>query len=367
MPFLSKLTQRVADSFDRMSQPAAVLLGFVLLGMIGVIEYLTGPEIGVSIFFIIPIALVVWRTDGLWTVVMPIISAGAWLSAELAAGKVYSHWEIGLWKALIRLGFFLIFARLITMCRHYLIEKSAHEAADEVSRLKSNMVSLVSHEYANALTNMKLAMVLLRQSEPASPDQSREHAYGVLDRAIEHLRVSTTNFLDLNRLQSGHLKLNVCRTRMRTVASETLLLLQPIIESKQLRLEVDFPTTPVPVQADPDALSLIMSNLMTNAVKYTPNGGSITVRIAKEEGAPARALFSVADTGIGIPAQDRERILSGFYRTDESRKVAKGFGIGLMLVNELIERHGSHLEIESEPGKGSRFYFYLPLWEEIPS
>ncbi|MFA6004190.1 MAG: HAMP domain-containing sensor histidine kinase, partial [Elusimicrobiota bacterium] len=263
-----------------------------------------------------------------------------------------------------RLVFFFIFARLITMRRYYLTARAAHEAAEEVSRLKSNMISLVSHEYGNALTNMKLAMDLLRHSEPAPPETSREHAYEVLDRAIEHLRVATANFLNLNRLQSGHLKLNVCRTRMRTVASETLLILQPIIESKHLRLKIDFPTTPVPVQADPDALSLIMSNLMTNAVKYTPSGGSITIRIAKEDGPPPRARFSVEDTGIGISEPDRERILTGFYRTEESRKVAKGFGVGLMLVNELIERHGSQLQIESQPGQGARFYFYLPLWEE---
>ncbi|MDD5656651.1 MAG: ATP-binding protein, partial [Elusimicrobia bacterium] len=83
-----------------------------------------------------------------------------------------------------------------------------------------------------------------------------------------------------------------------------------------------------------------------------------------EKGPPPRALFCVSDTGIGISARDRERILSGFYRTEESRKVAGGFGIGLMMVKELIERHGSRLEIESEPGQGSRFYFTLPLWED---
>jgi two-component system phosphate regulon sensor histidine kinase PhoR len=145
---------------------------------------------------------------------------------------------------------------------------------------------------------------------------------------------------------------------MRSVARETLLLLQPLIESKKLRLATDFPSTPVPVRADSEALSLIMSNLITNAVKYTPSGGSITIRIAVE---PSGVLFSVADTGIGIAPQDMEKILSGSFRTEESRKVAKGFGIGLMLVRELVERHGSHLKIESAPGRGSRFYFHLPL------
>lgn len=126
------------------------------------LEYVTGPDISVSIFFIIPIALVVWRVGGPWAMIMPVVSAIAWLTAELAAGKVYSHWELGCWNALIRLVFFLIFARLITMRKRYIMEKSAREQADEVSQLKSNMIALVSHEYGNVLTNLKLATFLLQ-------------------------------------------------------------------------------------------------------------------------------------------------------------------------------------------------------------
>ncbi|MDD5658209.1 MAG: HAMP domain-containing sensor histidine kinase, partial [Elusimicrobia bacterium] len=272
------MVRRVGGALEGMPEWAVLASGFALVGAIWAAEYRTGPEIGVSIFFIIPIALVVWRVGGAWAVVMPVVSAAAWLAGELAAGVTYSHWEMGLWRALIRLGFFLIFSMLITMRRHFVMEKSARQAAEDASRLKSNMVALVSHEYANALTNMKLAMSLLRQSE-AAPPPPRESAYGVLERSIEHLGLATKNFLDLNRLQSGHLRLNIRRVRMRSAAAETLRLLNPIIAGKRLRLDLDFPRTPVSIRADPEALSVIMSNLVTNAVKYTPSGGSISVRI----------------------------------------------------------------------------------------
>lgn len=345
-----------------MSRSTALLFGFVLMVLVWALEYAADPDISVSIFYIIPIALVVWRVDGLWSVVMPVVSAIAWWTAELATGKVHSPWGIGIWNALIRLCFFLIFAKLITMRKHYIMEKSAREQAEEVSRLKSNMIALVSHEYGNVLTHLKLATFLLRESEQAPVPESRADSYKMLERAIEHLRGTTVNFLSLNRLESGKLLLNIRPTPIRSVASETLLLMQPLIAAKGLHLEVDFPPVPVPVKADPEALSIIMSNLITNAIKYT-NTGTITVRIARDGGPPPRALFSVQDTGIGIPAQEQESVLAG-VRTEESQKVAKGFGIGLMLVKELIERHGSHLRIESEPGKGSRFFFYLPLWQE---
>jgi signal transduction histidine kinase len=252
---------------------------------------------------------------------------------------------------------------MITWRQRYAEERAAHEASEETSRLKSNLMALVSHEYGNTLTNLMLATIILQQSEPAPTAPSRDNAYKILGRAIEHLRVSTSNFLNLNKIEAGHLRLDFRPTPIRAAVSETLAFLQPMIAGKELHLRTVFPEIPLPVRADPEALSIIMSNLITNAVKYTPNGGDITLRIMREEGEPPRARVVVEDSGIGISNQDQERILSGFFRTEQSRKVAKGFGVGLMLVKELIERHGSRLEIASEPGKGARFTFHLPVWE----
>ncbi|MCX5794589.1 MAG: HAMP domain-containing sensor histidine kinase [Elusimicrobia bacterium] len=316
-----------------------------------------------SFFCIIPIGLVVWRVGGRWTLGMPVVATIAWYSAEFVEGRVYSHFWIEGFTALTRLAFFLIFAYLLTTLRkNFAIEESSRRQAEEISRLKSSMMGLVSHEYGNMLTHLKLATFLLQQSELAPVPESRADSYEMIERAIEHLRLTTRNFLSLNRLESGQLQLDLRATPMGSVASETLRFMQPLIKAKKLKLEMDFPAAPVSVKADPEALSIIVSNLMTNAIKYT-NAGTITVRIARDEGPPPRALFSVQDTGIGISAQDREKVFNGF-RTDEGQKVAKGFGLGLRLIKELVERHGSHLEVESESGKGSRFFFYLPLESE---
>jgi signal transduction histidine kinase len=351
-----------AEAFlDRLSPRHALYLGAALLVMIGLLEYALGPQISISIFYIIPIALVVWRVGGPWAGAMPAVCAVCWWLAERAAGRVYSHWEIGLWNAVIRLGFFFIFARLITWRQRYAVEKTAHEAAEENSRLKSNLMALVSHEYGNTLTNLKLATLILQQSEPSPVAPSRENAYQVLVRAVEHLRVSTSSFLNLNRIEAGHLKLDFRPTPIQPAVGEAVAFLQPVITGKELRLKTELPQAPLTVRADGEALSIILSNLVTNAVKYTPNGGAITIRVVRAPGRPARARVEVEDSGIGISAQDQERILSGYYRTEESRKAAHGFGIGLMLIKELIERHGSRLEISSAPGRGSRFSFQLPI------
>jgi signal transduction histidine kinase len=272
------------------------------------------------------------------------------------------NWEMLVWDSALRLVFFLISARLVLLQQEFVATRSAKDQAETESRIKSNMISVVSHEYGNILTTMKLSMVLLRESQD---QESRRQTMEIMDKAIEHLRSATANFLNLNRLDSGRFVLDIRPAPIRSLARETISFLQPVIAAKRLRLETAFPASaPVPVRADPEALSLIMSNLITNAVKYTPDGGTIAVRIAREESGPPRATFSVEDTGIGISPEDQQRILSGYYRTEEGRKAAKGFGIGLMLVKELVERHGSRLEIDSRPGRGSRFFFSLPVWSD---
>jgi PAS domain S-box-containing protein len=246
-------------------------------------------------------------------------------------------------------------------------QKALEQHLRDADQLKSDMISLVSHEYGNQLTNMKLALHLLRESEPAPQGESRKHAFEVLTRAIEHLRVSTENFLSLNRLESGKFSLHLRPTSIRSAALETLVLLRPMAEAKRIRLSLqsELPgERPVPVRADAEALSLIMNNLVNNAIKYTPEGGVVTLRTSVLPAATPQVRFCVEDTGIGISAPDQQHILSGFFRTSEGRKVATGYGVGLMLVKELLERHGSRLQIDSAPGKGSRFSFDLPLWTD---
>jgi signal transduction histidine kinase len=277
----------------RLSRRNAAFLAAALFSSIWVLECALRPEISISIFYILPIAVIVWRIGGPWAGAMPAICAVAWWLAEIVSGRTYSHWEIGLWNALIRFGFFFIFSRMMTWRQRYALEKTAHEAAEETSRLKSNLISLVSHEFGNTLTNLKLATFILQQSEPSPVAPSRDNAFQVLERAVEHLRVSTSTFLNLNRIEAGHLKLDFRPTPIRPVISETLAFMQPIIAAKELRPQTAFPEVPLLVRADPEALSIIMSNLITNAMKYTPNGGAFTISIARVEGEPPRALVAV--------------------------------------------------------------------------
>ncbi|MDD5656041.1 MAG: PAS domain S-box protein [Elusimicrobia bacterium] len=257
-------------------------------------------------------------------------------------------------------------AGVVEVARDITAQKRTEQDLQQSAQLKSDLLSLINHEYANALTSMKLALALLKASEPGTSEE-RTHPYEVLGRAMENLRAYTTNFLSLHRLESGKLELNLRPTAVRAVVLDALVTLRPLAAAKKQRLSVEtgFPESlPVAVLADQDCLSLVISNLVNNAVKYTPEAGAIVIRIRLESGPPECILVSVEDTGIGIPAAELERIKEGFYRTQEGREMAKGFGVGLTVASQLLAKHGSRLEIESEPGQGSRFSFRLPVWKQ---
>ncbi|MCX5797936.1 MAG: sensor histidine kinase [Elusimicrobia bacterium] len=247
--------------------------------------------------------------------------------------------------------------------------KESQSKLREAAKLRTDLISLINHEYANGLTNMRLAMGLLRATESGVPDETRRNAYQVMLLTLEKLKGYTANFLNLHRLESGQFEAAFQPIAVRSVLLDDLVTLRPLAEAKRqsLTLQAGLPEDmPVAVRADPDCLSLIINNLVTNAVKYTPEGGRIVIRVSLEKGPLPRVSFSIEDNGIGISAEDRQRILPGFYRTKEGQRAAKGFGVGLLLVRKLLEQHGSRLEIASEPGQGSRFSFSLPVWTQEP-
>ena len=332
--------------------------GLALTAVIWWIDRLAPPQVSMSIFYLLPIGFVSWFCGGAWAYASSIICAAAWFQAERSAEVVFTHSVIPYWNALVRFGYFTIMvalSQLVIRLRHL----SEHE--QKVSELKSNMISLVSHEFGNSLTILKLSLTLLEESHGDVDDAKKQRCYSNLNRVYTHLSGAVANFLNLNRIESGRFIPHMGETALRTVVHSAVAQLGPLIETKNLELRLDFPPERVPVKADPDALSVVMTNLIGNAIKYTPAGGKVTVRIVSEA-ASGTALVSVEDTGIGIPEADQLMITSGFYRAEGGRKEAKGFGVGLNVTHELLKSQGARLEIKSEPGHGSKFFFRLPLW-----
>jgi signal transduction histidine kinase len=237
------------------------------------------------------------------------------------------------------------------------------EREAELGRLKGSLVSMVGHEFNNALSILGGTTNLLRVTEKPAPEGRREEYYTVLEANLRTLGLAVSNLLDLGRLEDGRFAVHPHRTELGRVLRDAATALKPLYERKNLAFSLALPKDAPAALADPEALILVATNLIGNAIKYTPENGKVTAGFSVESDGRLRVF--VEDTGIGIEPEDRERILHG-HRTIEGQKTAKGFGVGLKLVKRVLDAHGTELEINGAPGRGSRFSFILPAWNGGP-
>ncbi len=229
------------------------------------------------------------------------------------------------------------------------------ERERQTGRLKSQLVSGVSHEFNNALAVIHTAHALLKESSPGTAAAAPWHE--MLAANIKALSTMATNLLNLGRLESGKFTLDIERVDAVILLRGAVSRLEILAQRKKLTVKLELPSTPLPCAGDPDALQLVVANLFTNAVKYTHEGGAITLGAKAVDGA---VEIFVADTGIGIADDEQQKIFSGYYRSEAGKKEAKGFGVGLALSRMILEAHHTDLQVVSAPGKGSRFFFRLP-------
>ena len=236
-----------------------------------------------------------------------------------------------------------------------LVRKERRTAA-----VKSAMVHTVSHEFNNALTVIDAAIFMLEETEPKKGDASRAGLYEALAYERTSLRRFVKNVLNEARMDAGKFRIEKKPLALRDLVRSSAEAMQELMRKKNVTFSLEMPEELVMVEADREALALVISNLVGNAVKYTPADGRIAVRLAPAEGKPGNVTFSIENSGRGISADDLKLIKTEFFRTGEGRAAAEGFGLGLKVCNDMLLLHGSALEVSSEPGKSTCFYFSLP-------
>ncbi|HBE88354.1 MAG TPA: hypothetical protein DDW67_04350 [Elusimicrobia bacterium] len=326
----------------------------VLLSLIAALDYAVGIEIGVSAFYLIPVSISAWGLGLIPALGFAAASAALWLVNDYLLGaQYYSHPGIAYWNAGIRLIFFVSVAVTLHKLR------SAMEKQERLAAVNSEMVSLVSHELNNYLVSAQLAVSLLADMTEGRRDEETSRYYLILEQAHRNIARTVKTFLNKARLETGRFKLEKKETEFRKLVFESLEHLSYLAKDKEIELRTDFPEKVVPIECDPDIIALVVANLINNAIKYTPSGGEIVISLKRSSAGLAE--FSVKDSGIGISREDLESIFTGFYRTEQGRRTAAGTGLGLKISRDFVEAHGSRLEAESEPGRGTRFFFSLPV------
>ncbi|MDE2292590.1 MAG: HAMP domain-containing histidine kinase [Elusimicrobia bacterium] len=338
------------------SRAAAVGLSLALLAAVAVLDWATGVELSFALFYFIPVGVASWYVGLPAGLAEAAASTVAWYALDPRGPASSSGWAVPAWNTAIRAAYFTLTALAVSNARR-LIERERN-----ASQLKSDMLSFVSHELNNSLTSLGMALFML-EDEPQDAAR-RAGVLASMHRTLEQMQRAAVNFLESARLESGRFTLDRRRCELRALLADSLDLLRPLADKKGVRLSLDLPAEPVPLDADPDALAVIMANLVGNAVKYTPAGGEAAIRLESGRPAPGSVTVTVADTGIGMSEEDRKRVLQAFHRAEEGRRAARGFGIGLSVVQRLLEAHGSRLDAAGAPGKGSAFSFVLPVYSD---
>ena len=230
------------------------------------------------------------------------------------------------------------------------------EALQETERQMNEFLAMLAHELRNPLAAIVNALDLMRNK----PAQEQPELRDVINRQAMHLSRIVDDLLDVSRITRGKIDLKKERLDLNRLVSRVLEAYGPPIEARRHEVELKLAPQPLPVDADPTRLSQIVHNLVSNAVKYTPEGGQITVRVTREGDL---AVLRVRDNGIGIPADLLPNVFGLFVQGDRSLdRTEGGLGIGLTLVKRLAELHGGSVEGASRGSDtGSEFTVRLPL------
>ena len=226
----------------------------------------------------------------------------------------------------------------------------------EMDKAKTQFFSNITHEFKTPLSLILLPLDMLSKDDLVAKDYS--YQLDVIRRNGLKLLKLTNMILDLIKLDEARFILRPKSFDIKKIVEQIVGDIQGLAERKSIRLDIRADSGKYPITGDPDMLERVVVNLLSNAMKFTPPGGSITVALASK---PHEIMITVSDTGMGIPADKISSIFERFYQVegDLTRKHG-GTGIGLALVKEIVDRHGGRIEVESEVGKGTSFSITLP-------
>jgi PAS domain S-box-containing protein len=242
-------------------------------------------------------------------------------------------------------------------------QKRAQNGLAEANRRKDEFLAMLAHELRNPLAPIRNAVHLLRVAGPS--EAVLDGARDMIERNVSQMVRLVDDLLDVSRITRGKIRLELQPVEMKPVVSQAIDMTRPLIETRQHRLSVTLPEEEVWVLGDASRLAQVVANLLNNAAKYTDEGGDIRLNLAVSDG---QAVLKVRDNGVGLPPEMFATVFELFAQVDRSLDRSQGgLGIGLTLVQRLVEMHGGRVEVFSEgPGKGSEFTVRFPITASPP-
>jgi len=231
-----------------------------------------------------------------------------------------------------------------------------------VNGFQKKFFATVAHDVKSPLTAILGYAEVLTNKLKAMPSEGRYAAN--IQTSAKTLNVLISDLVDLAAMESGKLRVEITNLNLLAVMNDVYERVKIAAATRKLNMTLEVPPVLPPLAGDDARVGQVVQNLCTNAIQYTKEGGKITI---KAELKPDRVEVSVIDTGIGISKEDLPRVWERFFQTKEAMGMRKaGFGLGLKIAREIVQRHGGEMGIESELGVGSRFFFHIPLKADVP-
>ena len=345
-------------------RPILALLSITLC--LAVLDYMTGPSISFSLFYVAPVAMAAWRLGrrAAWGFTA-LVSCAQFFNDITWAGQEVS--PITLWNLFTRVAVTGVLGHVLAWLRRdrdqldrLLAEKtSAHVATIDQLRhrdrlaLIGQLASGLAHELGTPLNVVLGRARLIDESLPATAEE-RAHVRSILEQTERMTRI-IRQLLDFARRRGPELG----RTDLNELCRGVLELLQPLASKRGARLHLLSSPEPCHAAVDYNQIQQAVSNLVMNAVQAMPDGGDVTLQVESGLGTHSadEAVVSVLDTGMGIAKEDLARIFEPFFTTQGA---GDGTGLGLSITEGIVRDHGGHIEVSSERGKGSLFRLHLP-------
>ncbi|MCF2443395.1 PAS domain S-box protein [Dyadobacter sp. CY345] len=247
---------------------------------------------------------------------------------------------------------------LLKVMRDLTLEKRSEDALKEGSKRKDEFLAMLAHELRNPVSTVRNGISLLKFMQQADPQVFE--IVNMMDNQATHLVRMIDDLLDVSRVTQGKIELKSERMEIGTLIQNTVKAIQPQYESRGKTLRLDEVPTDLFIQGDPTRLSQVMTNLLTNSLRYTGDDGKVWVSLAAENN---EAVIRVKDNGIGLSTEQQTSVFELFVQADNSlARTQGGLGIGLTLVRQLVEMHNGRVQaISPGIGQGSQFTVYLPL------
>lgn len=305
-------------------------------------------------------------------------AAGGIVWAESPVGPMLPGWRVSvgpsagspyLWARRFVYAAYLLMVFLVTLCL-IALWMSLRQASEEIrlAEAKSAFLANVSHELKTPLALIRLAGETLEMGRVRT-EEERMRFLAVIGRECRRLTHMINHVLDFAKIEAGKREFRFAPTDLGKVVRETLEVFEPQLQDRSFEVRVDVPPDLPPVEADAEAVTRCLMNLIDNAVKYSRDRRYLEVRARVQppgaDGDRGEARLTVSDRGIGIPFRDRERIFEKFARVEQGLvHDVKGSGLGLSLVRHIAEAHGGRVEVDSAPGQGSTFTLVLPARQD---